>query len=154
MTSPATTGRQRAFAPRPAAGSTLRALPAALSILSLATAFFPKCPVCWAAYLSFFGIAGLEQLPYSPWLLPLLACLMLINLGSLWLQRRSQGAVGFYFAAAGAFLILVCGIGLELAYASAAGIIFTLMGSATGVLGSRYPANFRRSQVGQISSGS
>jgi protein SCO1/2 len=145
---------QNTSAPRPAAGSTLRALPATLSILSVVTAFFPKCPVCWAAYLSVFGIAGLEQMPYSPWLLPLFACLMLINLGSLWLQQRSQGAGGFYLAATGAFLILVCGIGLELAYASIAGIILTLVGSAMGVLCSRYPASFQQSQVGQISSGS
>ena len=118
-------------------GSTLRGLPT-LSILSVAIAFFPKCPVCWAAYLSVFGIAGLEQLPYSPWLLPLLASLMLINLGSLRLQQRSpQGPAGFYLAAMGAFLILVCGIGLELPYASAAGIILTVMGSAISVLGSR-----------------
>ena len=82
----------------------------ALSILSVAIAFFPKCPVCWAAYLSVFGIAGLEQLPYSPWLLPLLASLMLINLGSLRLQQRSpQGPAGFYLATMGAFLILCAG---------------------------------------------
>jgi protein SCO1/2 len=135
-------------------GSTLRGLPA-LSILSVAIAFFPKCPVCWAAYLSVFGIAGLEQLPYSPWLLPLLASLMLINLGSLRLQQRSmQGPAGFYLAAMGAFLILVCGIGLELPYASAAGIILTVMGSAISVLGSRNSASFQRSQIDQVSPGS
>lgn len=110
----------------------------ALSILSLATAFFPKCPVCWAAYLSVFGIAGLEQLPYSPWLLPLFACLILINLGSLWLQRRSrQGTIGFYLTATGAFLILVCGIGLELGYASAAGVVLTIAGSLLSVFASK-----------------
>ena len=135
-------------------GSTLRGLPA-LSILSVAIAFFPKCPVCWAAYLSVFGIAGLEQLPYSPWLLPLLASLMLINLGSLRLQQRSpQGPAGFYLAAMGAFLILVCGIGLELPYASAVGIILTIMGSAISVLGSRNSASFQRSQIDQVSPGS
>ena len=136
MTSTATTGRKSAFASPPAAGSTLRVSPAALSILSLATAFFPKCPVCWAAYLSVFGIAGLEHLPYSPWLLPLLACLMLINLRSLWLQRRSQSAVGFYLAATGAFLIVMFGIGLELAYASAAGVVLTTAGSLLSVFAS------------------
>jgi protein SCO1/2 len=40
------------------------------TLASLAFAFFPKCPVCWAAYLSLFGIVALEQIPYAPWLLP------------------------------------------------------------------------------------
>ena len=50
------------------------------SLASLALAFFPKCPICWAAYLSVFGIAGLDRIPYSPWLQPVLAKAMLINL--------------------------------------------------------------------------
>ena len=29
------------------------------TLASLGVAFFPKCPFCWAAYLSVFGIAGL-----------------------------------------------------------------------------------------------
>jgi protein SCO1/2 len=150
-----TAARRSASASRPAPGLKSPALPATLSILSLAAAFFPKCPVCWAAYLSVFGIAGLEQLPYSPWLLPLLASLMLINLGSLWLQQRSrQWTGGFYLAATGAFLIFVLGIGFELEYASAAGVIFTTIGSAFIVLGSRQATSFQRSQVSQIFPGS
>ncbi|HEX8875000.1 MAG TPA: SCO family protein [Nitrosospira sp.] len=131
------------------------ALPATLSMLSLATAFFPKCPVCWAAYLSIFGITGLEQLPYSPWFFPIIACLMLINLGCLWLQqRRRQGVTGFHLAAAGAVLI-VPGIILELGYASAAGILLTITGSAISVSASRRstgsigPTDFAHSQTGQ-----
>jgi protein SCO1/2 len=135
-TSYGTSIRQRVSAPRPAR-LTSPALPATLSILSFATAFFPKCPICWATYLSVFGIAGLERLPYSPWLLPLFACLMLINLGSLWLQQRSQQAtVGFYLAAMGAFLVFVLGIGLELTYASAAGVMLTIVGSLLSVFAS------------------
>src|SRR5262249_51879337 len=34
---------------------------------SAGVAFFPKCPVCWAAYLSMFGVAGLQSVPYAPW---------------------------------------------------------------------------------------
>jgi protein SCO1/2 len=154
-TSYGTAIRRSASASRPAPWLTSPALPATLSILSLAAAFFPKCPVCWAAYLSVFGIAGLERLPYSPWLLPLLASLMLINLGSLWLQQRlQQGTAGFYLAAMGAFLIFVLGIGFELEYASAAGVVFTTIGSAFSVLGSRPATNFKRSQVSQIFPGS
>ena len=71
-------------------------------------AFFPKCPVCWAGYLSVFGIAGLERIPYSPWLQPVLVAAMLINLASVWLRERSTGRMrGFYLAGAGALAIVV-----------------------------------------------
>ena len=136
--------RQDASASRPARLKS-PVLPATLSILSLAAAFFPKCPVCWAAYLSVFGIAGLEQLPYSPWLLPLFACLMLINLGSLRFQQRSQhGTAGFYLAATGAFLIFVLGIGFELVYANAIGVMLTIAGSLLSVHASETPGRPRR----------
>jgi len=123
--------RQAGDAKDPVIGS---ALPAALSALALAAAFFPKCPVCWAAYLSVFGIAGLEQMPYSPWLLPLFACLMLVNLGSLWLRHRARERMtGFYIAATGALTILIPGLIFELEYASLGGVVLTVIGSLLGV---------------------
>jgi protein SCO1/2 len=116
------------------------AQPTTLSALSIATAFFPKCPICWGTYLSVFGIAGLEQIPYLPWILPVFASLMLINLCSLWLQARLRHSqrriVGFYLATAGAFAILVLGIGFDLPYASAVGITLTVSGSLLSVFAS------------------
>jgi protein SCO1/2 len=122
----------------PIKGSVKRSRPVAvLPVLALAMALFPRCPVCWSAYLSVFGIAGLEQLPYSPWLLPVLACLILVNLGSLWLQSRGQVSTqGFFFAAAGAFMILVPGMSFGLEYAGLAGVILTLTGSLLSVFSS------------------
>ncbi len=126
--------RRRSSVKHPAGDS---ALSSTLPILALAAALFPKCPVCWAAYLSVFGIASLERLPYSPWLLPLLAGLMVVNLASLWLQRRAQKRMaGFYLAAAGTFTIVGPGISLELEYASLAGVLLTLAGSLLGVFSS------------------
>jgi hypothetical protein len=61
---------------------------------------------------------------------------MLINLGSLWLQRSRQGTIGFYLAATGAFLIFILGIGFELTYASAAGVMLTIAGSLLSVFAS------------------
>ncbi len=143
MRAPATASRQRVFAQHPATGSTL---PATLSALSLTTAFFPKCPICWATYLSVFGITGLEQLPYTPWLLPLFAGLMLINLGSLWLREHArQRIIGFYFSATGVFAILILGIGFELEYANLAGVILTLTGSLLGVFASEARNRLERS---------
>lgn len=82
--------------------------PATVGLLaSIGAAFIPKCPVCWAAYFSVCGIAGLHQIPYTPWLQPALALVMLVNLGSLWLRARATGRVsGFYVSCAGAGLIV------------------------------------------------
>lgn len=42
--------------------------------------FFPKCPMCWASYMSLLGVAGAESIPYSPWLLLAIVGLLSINL--------------------------------------------------------------------------
>jgi protein SCO1 len=106
-----------------------------LSTLSaVAVAFFPKCPMCWAAYLSLFGVAGVEWLSASPWLLPLLVLVMLVNVGSLWwIGRRSRRRIGFYLAALGALTIVVFGLWLDVAFANAAGIVLTGLGSLFSV---------------------
>ena len=85
-----------------------KAAPVFSTLASLAVAFFPKCPVCWAGYMSMFGIASLGQIPYSPWLLPVLVVAMLINLGSVWVRGRATGRMSpFYLVSAGAIAILL-----------------------------------------------
>jgi protein SCO1/2 len=74
------------------------------TVVALGLALFPKCPLCWAAYLSLFGIAGFESIPYSPWLQPLLAILLLSNLTSIWFRTRATGRMlPFYLVTAGVF---------------------------------------------------
>lgn len=56
--------------------------------------FFPKCPVCWAGYLSLFGLSGIPWLEYNKnyfWLLILFIC---INL--LFMYRHAR-KTNFYF---------------------------------------------------------
>lgn len=98
------------------------------TIAALGVAFFPKCPLCWAAYLSVFGIAGLNQIPYVPWLQPVLALVVLINIASVWIRGRVTGKMsGFYLVSIGALAIIAskivpgwekvawCGVGLTMA---------------------------------------
>ena len=108
------------------------------TLASLGVAFFPKCPMCWAGYMSVFGIAGLQRIPYSPWLQPVLAAVMLINLASVWLRGRSTGRMsGFYLVSAGALAIIVSKMGLGWENAAVWGVALTLAGSLLSALSAR-----------------
>jgi protein SCO1/2 len=113
-----------------------KAAPPVLSTLaSLGVAFFPKCPVCWAGYMSMFGIASLGQVPYSPWLQPVLVVVMLINLASVWIRGRSTGRMSpFYLVSIGALAIVMSKRGLGLEKAALWGVAFTFAGSMLSAL--------------------
>lgn len=102
------------------------------TVASLGVAFFPKCVMCWTAYLSIFGIAVLERIPYAPWLLPLFIALMLVNIASLWPGQQGNVAA-FALAVAGAQVILVLGIGCEVPGAAPLGLALSTAGSSLGV---------------------
>ena len=100
------------------------------TLSSIGIAFFPKCPICWSAYLSFFGVAGLSQIPYSPWLRPVMLAAMLINLVSVWLRGRSTGrTIGFWLVSAGGLTILMSTMLPASEKVAIAGIVLTLAGS-------------------------
>ncbi|WP_282418687.1 hypothetical protein [Polyangium sp. 15x6] len=74
--------------------------------MSVLIAFFPKCPVCWATYMSMFGSVWLARMPYVAWLHPLLVGLSALNL-LLLLKRASKKGYGtFLLGLAGVAIIL------------------------------------------------
>ncbi|WP_130733937.1 MerC domain-containing protein [Flavobacterium sp. J27] len=60
-------------------------------ILSILIAFFPKCPVCWAIYMSMLGSIGITEIPYMKWLLPVFIVFLAIHLGLLFRKIPSRG---------------------------------------------------------------
>ena len=113
---------------------------------SLGIALFPKCPFCWAGYLSVFGIAGLDQIPYAPWLqFPLLALLLAV-LVSLWIRGRAiRQMTAFWIACAGALLIALARLPAGNADVGLVGVALVFAGS---VLGAARMA--RRSSAAQL----
>jgi len=117
---------------------TRSASPVLATLASLGVAFFPKCPICWSAYLSLFGIAGLNQIPYSPWLQPILITAMLINIVSVWLRARvTRQRWGLYLVSAGALVIIVGKMGFGWEKAAIPGVLLTLAGSVVSAMSSR-----------------
>ena len=108
--------------------------------VALGLALFPKCPFCWAAYLSLFGIAGLESIPYSPWLQPVLAILLLSNLTSVWFRARTTGRMlPFYLVTAGALTLILSKVFAGPSAANFAGVFLTLVGSILSTLRKSQP---------------
>ncbi|MCA1614888.1 MAG: SCO family protein [Acidobacteria bacterium] len=118
------------------------------TLASLGVAFFPKCPICWAGYASVLGLGGLWQIPYSPWLQPLLAAVMLINLTSVWLRGRATGRMsGFYLVSAGALALVVSKLGPGWGNAAACGVALTFAGSLLSALGPKNGLRQRREHL-------
>ena len=76
-------------------------------LLALIIAFFPKCPFCWAAYLSAFGLSNLAAFTYQAWMLPVFAVLLLLNLFSLFLTRKTNQLGPFFVGLMGAMVIVL-----------------------------------------------
>ena len=129
-----TEGAPPADEPENGRGAAGRSLASALgTFAALAVALLPKCPVCWAAYLSVLGIAGLAQIPHA-WMQPLLFAMILVNVASVgWRDRASGRMTGFYLVSAGALAIATARTSLDLEWAAPLGVVMTLAGSAASV---------------------
>lgn len=72
--------------------------------------FLPKCPFCFAAYLSMFGIAGMQLMPYVKFILPLLLVAMAINIYSLYkMGVRRNSFLPLYLCVLGSAMVVTFG---------------------------------------------
>lgn len=74
--------------------------------LGVLLAFFPKCPVCWAAYMSLFGSVWLARTPYAAWLFPALLSVSALHLLFLLRKSRQKGYAPFLLSLTGIVLVL------------------------------------------------
>lgn len=81
-----------------------RSVPGAL--LSVGIVLFPKCPLCWAAYMSMFGSVGLTSVPYMKWLLPVLIGFLALHVFFIFRKIKEKGYGPFICSLAGAVIII------------------------------------------------
>lgn len=74
--------------------------------LSILVAFFPKCPVCWAAYSSWLSIVGIFPIPYMGFMFPVLTAILGMHLLLLFRQSVYVGYGPFLISISGAFTLL------------------------------------------------
>jgi protein SCO1/2 len=100
------------------------------ALLSFFVVFFPKCPLCWAAYLSILGITNIGVLRFTHWLLPVFVLLLFINLFSLYRgARRRNGFLPFYMSLSGILCIVFPGLILHMKMGSYLGLCLILPGA-------------------------
>lgn len=104
--------------------------PAVTFALSFLIAFFPKCPLCWAAYSSWLGLAGIIQIPYMGFIFPVLVTLLVVHLLLLVRHVPHIGWGPLLTCATGATLLMVFRqIAPEAGWALNSGILLMLAGS-------------------------
>lgn len=121
---------------------TVKAIPSVL--MSILIAFFPKCPFCWAVYMSMFSSIGLANIPYMGWLLPVLIGMLCVHLLLLFKKVASKGYLPFFISVCGCLLLITGRLVFPAEkWISLAGMGLIISGSLLNSLLTRYlPINF------------
>jgi hypothetical protein len=76
-------------------------------LFAVIISFFPKCPFCWAAYMSIFSSLGLVSIPYTPWLQPVMMGFFLVNIFALFtIAKKRKNYASFGLNATGVLLLI------------------------------------------------
>jgi protein SCO1/2 len=98
-------------------------------LIPLVVAFFPKCPLCWAAYLSMLGITGLNFFQFSPAIKIILLGIMCLNLFLIYARAKKRNFfVPLYFTALG-ITAIVANLKVESTILLYAGLVTIIVGS-------------------------
>lgn len=102
------TGKERPVPPKAGREAGKPTITSRLStlVLPVLIAFFPKCPMCWMAYLNLVGIGSIVSVSHQPWLVYVFIGLAAFNLVNLYrLSKKRNGIFPFYLALGGMLLL-------------------------------------------------
>jgi protein SCO1 len=122
-------------------------------VLSFLIVISPKCPFCWAGYLSAVGITNIQLLRSTHWLLPGFWLLVCMNLFSL-CQRTTgrNGLLPCYLSLSGILCVAFFVFVEQARVMGYAGIVLVLMGSVLSSLDRRAFAAFAQSGLARVKS--
>lgn len=114
-------------------------MPRSLGAFLVATliAIAPKCPLCWAAYLSLLGLSGTPLLTLSKWIMPVLIGLFLIHLSAIGKRAIQRKRFLPLILSGIGFILMISGFYAELHSLRYLGLLFVISGSITNALPSR-----------------
>lgn len=99
-------------------------------VLALFIAFSPKCPICWAAWLSGLGLISANSIPYRPWYLYISIALISLNIVTLYLLNKKHDLRPLVINMTGVLLIIVNRFTINSSLFMIAGGILLLAGAA------------------------
>jgi hypothetical protein len=102
-------------------------------VIGLLLAVVPKCPLCWGIYLSVCGAGAINLFSYQRWTAPILALLLVFNVGAMFRYAHAYRAYGPFLITLLGTLIITCGIALCISEGTFLGILVLLIGSVSGV---------------------
>jgi len=100
-------------------------------------AIAPKCPLCWAAYLSLLGLSGTPLLTLSKWIMPVLIGLFLIHLSAVGKRAIQRKRFLPLILSGAGFVLMIFGFYTELSSLRYLGLLCVISGSITNALPSR-----------------
>lgn len=99
-------------------------------VFAMGLTIMPKCPLCWAAYLSVFSSLGLGTIDYQSWFLPAMLILLLSSLGFMFYQAYCRKIYGPVLLIIGGAVMVILGKFLfNTGFLMYAGLTVVLLGS-------------------------
>ena len=102
-------------------------------VIGLLLAVTPKCPLCWGLYFSACGAGTINLFSAQRWTAPILALLLVFNVGASFHYARLHKAYGPFLINLLGALVIAASITLGIPEATVPGIIVVLIGSTSGV---------------------
>lgn len=100
---------------------------------ALLIAIAPKCPFCWAAYLSLLGLSGIPLLALE-WVMPVLIFLFLLHLSAIGKRACSRRIFLPLILSGVGFSALMVNLLWDLPLLTYPGILFIVLGSISSAI--------------------
>jgi len=111
------------------------------TIIAVLIAIAPKCPLCWAAYLSLLGLTSTPLLMLGSWILPILILLFVIHLAAIGKRAVQRKHYLPLMLSSVGFAMMLIAFYADVDVLRYPGLLLVMAGSITNALRRRCPKN-------------